>query len=91
MSWKIMQERIQDFYFYIYIYIFFFWGGAQKIMWQHANHKLKAQSPLRPGSRAHLRALEALWVFNALLCYPSLIFKHSDTKWDLKIQLLIKI
>ena len=28
-------------------------------------------------------ALEALGVFYALSCYLSLIFKHSDTIWDL--------
>ena len=42
------------------------------------------RSPLRQRSRAHLRALEALGVFDALSCYLSLISKHSDTKWDLK-------
>ena len=31
--------------------------------------------------RPHIRAL---WVFDALSCYLSLIFKHSDTKWDKK-------
>ena len=34
--------------------------------------------------RDRLRALEALGVFDALSCYLSLIFKHSDTTWDLK-------
>ena len=49
-------------------------------MCMHAHPKREARSPLRPGSRAHLRALEALGVFDALSCYLSLIFKHSDTK-----------
>ena len=35
-------------------------GGAQKIMGVHTHRELEAQSPLRPGSRAHLSALEAL-------------------------------
>ena len=38
---------------------------------------------LRPGSRAHLRDLEALGVFSALSCHLSLMFNYSD-KWDLK-------
>ena len=36
-------------------------GGAQKIMCTH--HEREARSPLRPGSRARLRALEALGGF----------------------------
>ena len=71
-----VQGRIQDFHLV--------GGGAQKIMWAHAHHKLEARSPLTPGSRAHKWALEALGVFDALSCYLSLIFKHSDTKWDKK-------
>ena len=39
---------------------------------------------LRLGSRASFRAMEALRVLDALSCYLSLIFKHSDTKWDTK-------
>ena len=57
-------------------------------MCTHAHHKREAQSPLRLGSRVHLRALEALWIFDALSCYLSLIFKYSDTKWDLKTYLI---
>ena len=49
-----------------------------------AHHERKAQSPLQPGSRARLRSLEALEVFDALLCYLSLILKRSDTKLDIK-------
>ena len=49
-------------------------------MCEQAHHEREAQSPLRPGSRA----LEALGGFDALSCYPSLIFKHSDTKWEKK-------
>ena len=45
-------------------------------MYAHAHHEREAQSPLRPGSRAHLKTLDAL------SCYLSLIFKLSDTKWD---------
>ena len=39
-------------------------------MCMHIHHK----------GEAHLRALEALGIFNALLCYLSLIFKRSETK-----------
>ena len=61
-------------------------GGrkAQNIMYTHAHHEREARSPLRLGSRTRVRALEALGVFDALSCYLSLIFKHSDTKWDKK-------
>ena len=58
-------------------------GGGQNIMWAHTHHEREARSPLRPWSRARLRALnmlEALRVLNALLCYLRLIFNHSDTK-----------
>ena len=40
---------------------------------------------VRPGSRAHSRALEAFMIFDSLSCYIcSLISKHSDTKWNIK-------
>ena len=45
-----IQGQIQDFHL----------EGVQKIMCEHPHHKCKAQSPIRPGSRAQLRALEAL-------------------------------
>ena len=45
-------------------------GGAQMIM---CAPTLRAWSP---------KSLMALRVFDALLCYLSHIFKHSDTKWD---------
>ena len=55
-------------------------GGAKAYKCAlHAHHEREARSPLRPGSRARLKALEALGVFDALLCYLILIFKHSDT------------
>ena len=58
-------------------------GGAQKTMCAHPriNHKRKAQSLLRQGSMA---LLSSEWFWCSLLCYLSLIFKHSDTKWDNK-------
>ena len=59
-------------------------GGAKKIMCVHAHHEREPRSPLRPGSRACLRALETLGFFNALSYYLSLTFKHSHTKWDNK-------
>ena len=66
------------------IHVYFHWGGggAQKIMYMHAHLECEAQSPLQPGSRALKWALEALGGLDALSCYLSLIFKHSDTKWD---------
>ena len=47
----------------------FIFGGAQKIVCVHAHHEHEARCPLRQGSRARLRSLEALSVFDALLCY----------------------
>ena len=47
------------------------------------HHEREAQSPSRPGSRA-LEARGGGGGGDALLCYLSLIFKHSDTKWDTK-------
>ena len=38
-------------------------GGAQKIMCPHSHYERETRSPYRQGSRARLRALEALWVF----------------------------
>ena len=35
-------------------------GGAQKIMCPHAHYEREIRSPFRQGSRARLRALEAL-------------------------------
>ena len=61
----------------------FSWGGGvQKIMCANAHYEHKTRSPFRQGSRACLRALEILGVFDALLCNLSLIFKHSDSNWD---------
>ena len=48
-------------------------GGAKKNMCANAYHEREARSPLRSGSRARLRALEALGGFDALSCYMSLI------------------
>ena len=63
-------------------------GGRGKrcaaVMCVLTNHKREERSPLGPGFRACLRAVEAVRVFDALSCYLSLTFKHSDTKWDLK-------
>ena len=66
---------------------FFIFRGALKIMCVHAHYEREARRPLRPGSRALKWALEALGFFfyyYSLSCYLSFIFKHSDTKWDLK-------
>ena len=52
----------------------FMGGGGAKIMCGHAHHEREARRPLRPGSRA------PLGFFDALSCYLSLIFKHSDAK-----------
>ena len=50
------QGRIQDFHL----------GGAQKIICANAHYEREIRNPFRQGSRARLRALEALGVFNAL-------------------------
>ena len=57
-------------------------GGGVKIMCADARTS-RARSPksLTAGVQT---ALAALKVFDALSYYLSLIFKHSDTKWDLK-------
>ena len=68
------KGRIQDFHL---------GGGGGATDYVRAR-TLWAQSPLRPGCRPHLRALEALRFFFMLSCYLSLIFKHSYTKWDKK-------
>ena len=58
-------------------------GGELKIMYAHAHYEREVRSPLVPGSaRARLRALGDC---DALSCYLSPIFTHSDTKWDIKI------
>ena len=61
-------------------------GGVQKIMIAHTHHKLKIRSHLllQPARGP------AFWVFDALMCYLSLIFKHSDTKWDYKKQSMLR-
>ena len=65
-------------------------GGSRIFIWERGHRRLgahthlegKSPSPLHTGSKACLKALEALgflmlsralWVFN---------FKHSDTEWD---------
>ena len=50
--------------------------GAQKIIWAHTHHLWPA------GVKGPLKVLEVLGVYDALSRYLSLIFKHSDTKWD---------
>ena len=70
---KPYQGRIQDFYFVLYFFIYWGGGGAKDYV-RDAQHEREARSPLRPGSRARLRALEALEIFGALSCYLSVIF-----------------
>ena len=71
--------------------IFFQRGCKNLCAHTHAHHEREARSTLQSGSRARLRALEALRVFDALSCYLSLIFNHSDRKWDLKKNIYIYI
>ena len=47
-------------------------GGGAKDYVRACMQDREARSPLMRG------------VFDALSCYRSLIFQHSDTKWDLK-------
>ena len=63
------QGRIQDFHL----------GGRKRLIYVPAC-TLRAwnRTHFRQGSRARLRALEALGLFNVLSCNLSLIFKHSD-------------
>ena len=56
LSIEAYQGRIQDFHL----------RGAQKITCANAHYDREIRSPFRQGSRACLRALEALGVFNAL-------------------------
>ena len=53
--------------------------------------KKKKESLIRPGSRARLRALEALGGFDALSCNLSLIFKHSEYKMEYKTNIVYQI
>ena len=46
-------------------------GGWGEIMSAHAHHEARSPNPLRQGSRARLRALEALKGFDTLLCMLS--------------------
>ena len=55
-------------------------GGGQKIMCAHAHHEREVP----------YACMEALGVFDALLCYLSLIIKHSDTNGILKKRQSIK-
>ena len=52
-------------------------GGWRMIMCAHAHHEREPRSPF------YCRG-PALGFFDALSCYLSLLFKHSDTKWDKK-------
>ena len=62
----------------------FIWGGGgglQKIICAHAHHEHEPRSPLWPGSRARLRALEALGFF---------FFMLSHAIWALFLSILIQ-
>ena len=71
--------------FFLFILFFIFLGGGGLRDYVRA-HTSQVQSPksLTAGvqSPGHLRAPEALRVINALSCYLSPIFKHSDKKWE---------
>ena len=58
-------------------------GGALKIARARTS---RAQSPksLTAGFRGPPKGFVSSPVFDALSCYLSLIFKHSDTKWGYK-------
>ena len=57
----------------------FSWGGGG-IMCPH-NDREAPKSPTA-GVQGPLKGPIALGMFDALLCYLSLIYKHSDTKFD---------
>ena len=51
-------------------------GGGRK--------RLCARAPITARNSKYLIRRKPLGDFDALSCYLSLMFKHSDTKWDLK-------
>ena len=60
---------------------FSFRGGAKDVSVQpYTRHEREARSPLQSGGGGGGGGVDAL------SCYLSLIFKHSDTKWDTKKQ-----
>ena len=76
MFYMYFQGRIKDFFFFFFFFFFFLGGGCKKLC---CAHHITSPKSLTAGSRARLRALEALGVCDARSCYLSLIFKHSDT------------
>ena len=67
-------------------FFFFFLGGAQNIMCMHAHHKHEDWSPLRPGSRTRLRALEALGVLmlsRAIWALLSILIQNGIKKQNI--------
>ena len=65
----VVQRRIQNFHL----------DGAQKITCTHPLYERESGSPFRQGSRARLRVLEPVGVFQLSRAnYLSLICKHSD-------------
>ena len=72
---ELHQGRIQDFYF----------GLVQTVMCAHTHHERKAHSPnIQPKVQGQRNGYGSSRVLDAVSCYLSLIFEHSDTKWDLK-------
>ena len=58
-------------------------GGAKDYVRAHTS-RARIPKSITARVQGSLRAMEALRVFYALLCYLSLMLKHSDTKWDKK-------
>ena len=55
-------------------------GAGRKRLCASTHITARNRTCFRQGSRARLRALEALGFFNALSCNLCIIFKHSDKK-----------
>ena len=62
----------------------FWYRGVQKIMCRHTHYEREALSPLRPGSRVRLRALEAIRVFYAISCATWALFVRQSEKNGIK-------
>ena len=64
----------------------FSWGGGGGVAQKSVNER-ETWSPFRQGSMQGPLTKGSgspIGLFNALSCYLSLSFKHSDTKWDIK-------
>ena len=65
-------------------------GGRESLCAPTHNARAKPRSPLRPGSRARLRTLAALGVFDTLSCYLShilrILIQNGIKKYSIKFK-----